>query len=69
MITPFHERPTTKGRAGSAQTALVRMVTNNKFRAMPTCVAILLSMLLSILFSILLFMTRVAAAQTDWSGE
>jgi hypothetical protein len=45
------------------------MVTNNKFRAMPTCVAILLSMLLSILFSILLFMTRVAAAQTDWSGE
>jgi hypothetical protein len=41
------------------------MVTNNKFRAMPTCVAILLSILLSIL----LFMTRVAAAQTDWSGE
>jgi small-conductance mechanosensitive channel len=37
------------------------MVTNNKFRAMPTCVAILLSILLS--------MTRVAAAQTDWSGE
>jgi hypothetical protein len=37
------------------------MATNNKFRAMPTCVAILLS--------ILLFMTRVAAAQTDWSGE
>jgi hypothetical protein len=65
MITPFHERPTTKGRAGSAQTALVRMATNNKFRAMPTCVAILLSILLSIL----LFMTRVAAAQTDWSGE